>query len=140
MLVDALGGHLRDRRAHQPGHIPPALIRHFVHVAVRAGQIAATVDLEDELLKRHRLVAGLTRVRDVKVLKRPRGEMPGHPNHPATSSGSCPAPRRQWRSNRTGRWAAKASWRADAGSRCSARASPTQASGCGSAEPEITSQ
>src|SRR5205807_9995899 len=104
-----------DRLAHQPGHLTPALICHFVHIAVRTGQVAATVDLEDELLERHRLGAGRTRLRDVEVLERPRGKMPGHPNQPARSSGSCPAPRQEWTSNRTGRWPANALCRADAG-------------------------
>ena len=53
--VDVLGntaGDLVDDRArHMTRTRPPALVRHFVHVTVVAGEIAAAVDLEDELPK-----------------------------------------------------------------------------------------
>jgi hypothetical protein len=44
--LDGLGGH---GGAHPLGQLPPRLIRHLVDVAVRARQIAAAVNLQDEL-------------------------------------------------------------------------------------------
>jgi hypothetical protein len=44
--LDGLGGH---GGAHLLGHLPPCLVRHLVDIAVRARQVAATVDFQDEL-------------------------------------------------------------------------------------------
>ncbi len=52
--LDGLGGH---GGAHPLGQLPPGLVRHLVDVTVRTRQIAAAVDLQDELPEGHGLVA-----------------------------------------------------------------------------------
>lgn len=98
VLGDAVNGRGGYRRGHALRLLFPGNLGHFVHVAVRARQVAAAVHLEDELLKRDPAVALLAHRRDVEVLDRPGGRMCsdadrryvglGHPNQTASSSGS----------------------------------------------------
>jgi hypothetical protein len=49
VLADSHRGTLGGLHRHPARTISPGLIRHLVHIAVIAGQIASTVDLDDEL-------------------------------------------------------------------------------------------
>jgi hypothetical protein len=66
--LDSLGGY---RIAHAHRHAPPRLVRHFVHVAVRARQVAATMHLQDELPERDWPVARFPDGCHIEVEQRP---------------------------------------------------------------------
>jgi hypothetical protein len=51
VISDSRRHHVKGVDRHQPGSAAPALVGHFIHVAVVARQIAATMDLDDELPK-----------------------------------------------------------------------------------------
>ena len=137
VLGDAFHGRVGCRPAHALRQATPPLIRHFVHIAVRTGQITATMDLQDKLPIWDRFEAGRPNLCYVEVEQRPGSGMPRHMNQPARSSGSLRPPRHACTSNMSGRWVANAIWRGDDGSWCSASVRPIQASGCGSAAPAI---
>ena len=49
------GGRVPDYFVRHPARpVPPRLISHFIHIAVITGQIASTVDLNDEFPERNR--------------------------------------------------------------------------------------
>ena len=52
VLADTRRRCLRDLVRHLPGLVSPALVSHFEHVAVVAGQVTAAVDLDNELPER----------------------------------------------------------------------------------------
>ena len=141
MLGDPLDGLIGYRLAHPPGQAPPSLIRHFIHIAIRARQIATTMNLQDELLEWHRLMSGRPDHRHVEIEKRPPRRLLGfmrrrHVNQAAKSSGSAWTPwpaRHRCTSNSSGRRSANSGRDGAAGSRWTASASPIQAAGSGSA-------
>jgi hypothetical protein len=51
MLGNTLYGLADHRVVHSLGQSAPALICHFIDIAVRAGQITSTVDFQDKLPK-----------------------------------------------------------------------------------------
>jgi hypothetical protein len=62
--IDGLGGH---RLAHPLGQSAPALIRHLIDVTIRARQVAAAVDLKDELPEGSCLMSRCPDLRHVEV-------------------------------------------------------------------------
>jgi hypothetical protein len=97
MLGNALDGLAGHRRAHPLGQLSPGLVGHFVDVAVRAGQIAAALDLQDELPEGDGLMARGPGQHHIEVEERPLGRVRGaarrcHPNQAAKSSGSAAIP------------------------------------------------
>lgn len=125
VLGDALDGFAGHEGTHPPGKPPPALIRHFIHVAVRARQITATVDFQNKLPEGKGTVPRGPDFRHIEVEYWPRGWMPGllrrrHSNQAAKSSGSAwiswPA-RHACTSNRSGRREASAGCGDTAGNR-----------------------
>ena len=79
VLGNALHGFADHGGAHSLRQSPPALIRHFIHIAVRAGQIATTMDFQDKLPKRNRLMSRSPDFAHVQVEYRPRCWMLGLP-------------------------------------------------------------
>ncbi len=73
VLGDPGRGALHDVRRDPVGAVPPAAVGALVDVAVAAREIAAAVDLEDELPERHRPDPGPPQRRDVEFLKGPQG-------------------------------------------------------------------
>ena len=67
VLGDTAGDLVDDRARHASWTGPPALVCHFVHVAVVAGEIAATVDLEDELTEGGGPPSASEQIGDVKT-------------------------------------------------------------------------
>jgi hypothetical protein len=65
VLGDAVDGRPGNVTGHLLRLCTPRLIGHFVDVAIRAGQVAPAMDLQDELLEGHWLMAGSHRGRDV---------------------------------------------------------------------------
>ena len=136
--VDGLAGH---RHGHSLGQPPPALIGHFIDIAIGARQIAAAVYFQDKLLERNSLMPCCPDHRHVKVEQRPPSGMLGflsgcHSNQAAKSSGLTLIPlatRRTCISNRSGRWMVNTGRDGIAGSRLMASARPIQAAGSGSA-------
>jgi hypothetical protein len=57
MFADSGGDPIEDLRRHPRWLFPPPLVCHFVHVAVVASKIAATVQLQDELPEGNRTPA-----------------------------------------------------------------------------------
>lgn len=141
MLGDAFDGLIGYRLAHPPGQAPPALVRHFIDIAIRARQIATTMHFQNELLEWHRLMSGGPDRRHVEIEKRPPGRPLGairrcHLNQAAKTSGSAWIPwpaRHRCTSNSSGRRSANSGRDDTAGSRWTASASPIQAAGSGSA-------
>src|SRR5437879_2260660 len=89
---DPRGGAVHECRRHPVRLLSPSLIRHLVHVAVVAGEIAPTVDLEHELAERRGTPAGGDEGIDVEC-GRPLGTgrplVDCHPHQPAGDGAPC---------------------------------------------------
>jgi hypothetical protein len=76
MFADVLGDALDDLSGYLTAHSfrqgPPALVCHFVYVAVRAGKVTTAVHLQNELPERSRPVAGRKQGGHVQGAQRPR--------------------------------------------------------------------
>ncbi len=97
VLRYALDGLVNHHLAHSLRQVPPALICHLIDIAVGARQIAATVDLENELPEGNRPVSCRANRCDVKLEQGPSRRVfpkPGrrHSNQAANSSGSARIP------------------------------------------------
>jgi hypothetical protein len=99
MFCYALDGFSGYSGRHPPRQIPPGLVSHLVYVAIRAGQVAAAMDLQDELLEGNGFVSALPHTRYAGIQQRPGSLMPCHASQLARSSGSTCCPRRVCTSN-----------------------------------------